>query len=69
MNELPGIVKDLALILISAGIITYIFKIIKQPAVLGYILAGFILSPYFPWYFSVHDHHSIEVWSEIGEKN
>lgn len=66
MNELPGIVKDLALILISAGIITYIFKIIKQPAVLGYILAGFILSPYFPWYFSVQDHHSIEVWSEIG---
>lgn len=41
MAELPDLIKDLALILISAGIVTLIFKKLKQPLVLGYIVAGF----------------------------
>ena len=41
MSELPTLVKDLALILIVAGVVTLVFKRLKQPLVLGYIVAGF----------------------------
>lgn len=46
MSHLPTLVIDLALILVSAGIITLIFKKLKQPLVLGYIVAGFIAGPH-----------------------
>ena len=45
MSDLPVLVKDLALILIVAGIVTLVFKKLKQPLVLGYIMAGFLVSP------------------------
>ena len=57
---------DLALILVTAGVITVIFKWLKQPLVLGYILAGFFIGPYFPWFPVVSDATSVNVWSEIG---
>ena len=57
---------DLALILVTAGVITVIFKWLKQPLVLGYILAGFFIGPYFPWFPVVGDASSVHVWSEIG---
>lgn len=41
MSELPHLIKDLALILVVAGIVTIIFKRLKQPLVLGYVVAGF----------------------------
>ena len=66
MSQLPSIIRDLALILILAGIITYIFKRIKQPVVLGYILAGFLVGPYFNFFPSIVDSANVEVWSEIG---
>ena len=47
MGHLPDLIKDLALILISAGFVTILFKWMKQPVVLGYIVAGFIAGPYF----------------------
>ena len=40
MAEIPYLVKDLALILMVAGIVTLIFKRLKQPLVLGYIVAA-----------------------------
>lgn len=57
---------DLALILVTAGVITVIFKWLKQPLVLGYILAGFFIGPYFPWFPVVGDANSVRVWSDIG---
>lgn len=48
MSELPSLVKDLALILVVAGIVTLVFKRLKQPLVLGYIVAGFLVSPHMP---------------------
>ena len=49
MSELPHLIKDLALILVVAGIVTIIFKRLKQPLVLGYVVAGFLVSPNMPY--------------------
>ena len=57
---------DLAVILVTAGVITVVFKWLKQPLVLGYILAGFFIGPYFPWFPAVTDTGSVHVWSDIG---
>ena len=43
-----------------------IFKWLKQPLVLGYIIAGLLIGPYFPWFPVISDHESVEIWSEIG---
>ena len=66
MNHLPPIISDLALILLVAGVVTVIVRKLKQPLVLGYIVAGFLASPHMPYMPSVQDHSNIEVWSEIG---
>ena len=47
MAHLPDFISDLAIILITAGIVTIIFKWLKQPVVLGYIVAGFLASLHF----------------------
>ena len=57
---------DLALILICAGVMTLLFKSLKQPIVLGYIVAGFLASPNMPYMPSVTDMHGIHLWSDIG---
>lgn len=60
-------IQDLALILIVAAIVTLLFKKLKQPVVLGYIVAGFLVSDKMPYMPSVADSgHSVEQWSEIG---
>lgn len=59
-------IQDLALILVMAGIVTLLFKKLKQPLVLGYIMAGFIVSPHFPFTISVVDNENIKVWADIG---
>ena len=66
MESLPALFSDLALILVTAGLTTVIFKWLKQPVVLGYIIAGFIIGPNFEWFPVIHDHTSVETWSEIG---
>ena len=66
MNEIPFLVKDLALILMMAGIVTLIFKRLKQPLVLGYIVAGFLISPHMPYTMSVIDESDIKTWADIG---
>ena len=66
MAELPALINDLALILVSAGIVTLIFKKLKQPLVLGYIVAGFLVSPHMPYTASVADMESIHLWADIG---
>ena len=64
--HIPTLISDLAVMMLTAGIITIIFKRIKQPLILGYILAGFLISPYFPLFTTVVDTQSIHTWSEIG---
>lgn len=66
MAEIPFLVKDLALILMVAGIVTIIFKKLKQPLVLGYIVAGFLVSPHMPYTMSVIDETDIKTWADIG---
>ena len=66
MAELPSMIQDLALMLVVAGIVTLIFKKIKQPLVLGYIVAGFLVSPNMPYTASVVDHENVHLWADIG---
>lgn len=61
-----SLVQDLALILIVAGIVTLLFKRLKQPLVLGYIVAGFLVSPHFSWTMSVMNKENIQSWADIG---
>ena len=66
MSELEPMMADLALILICAGVMTLIFKRLKQPLVLGYIVAGFLASPNMPYMPSVTDLDNVHLWSDIG---
>lgn len=66
MSEIPNLINDLALILIVAGIVTLVFKRLKQPIVLGYIVAGFLVSPHMTYTMSVIDKTSIHTWADIG---
>ena len=52
---MPQLISDLAVMLLTAGIVTVIFRKIRQPMVLGYILAGFLVGPYMPYFFTVAD--------------
>ena len=65
MAEIPELLKDLALILALAGIVSIVFKRLKQPLVLGYVMAGFLASPNMP-YTPIKDLHDIHTWAEIG---
>lgn len=66
MLHLPHLISDLALILVSAGIITLLFKWLKQPLVLGYIVAGLLAGPYIHIFPTVGDRENISLWAEIG---
>ncbi|MDR2129571.1 MAG: cation:proton antiporter [Odoribacteraceae bacterium] len=66
MSHLAPLISDLALILITAGVTTILFKWLKQPVVLGYIVAGFLISPHFYLLPSVADPENIQIWAEIG---
>ena len=66
MAELEPMIKDLALILIFAGVMTLIFKKLGQPLVLGYIVAGFLAGPHFGLLPSVVDTVNVHLWSDIG---
>ena len=56
----------MALILVSAGVVTVIFKLLKQPLVLGYLVAGFLVGPHLHIFPTVTDVEGVEAWSEIG---
>ena len=66
MAELPALIEDLALILMVAGVVTLVFKKLKQPLVLGYIVAGFLVSPHMPYTTSVVDMENVHLWADIG---
>ncbi len=66
MSDIPVLISDLAVILICAGLVTLLFKWLKQPVVLGYIVAGILSGPVCKYTPTVMDSGSIETWSEIG---
>ncbi|HEY4655922.1 MAG TPA: cation:proton antiporter, partial [Cyclobacteriaceae bacterium] len=66
MGHLPALIQDLALILIAGAIVTLLFRRIKQPLVLGYIIAGFLVGPHFEYLPTVTDSANIETLAEIG---
>ncbi len=66
MNHVPHLITDLALILGAAGVTTIIFKWLKQPLVLGYILAGLLVGPSVTLFPTVLDNESIDIWAHIG---
>lgn len=66
MSHLATLINDLALILICAGVMTLLFKKLKQPLVLGYVVAGFLASPHMPYTPSVMDMANIQTWADIG---
>jgi CPA2 family monovalent cation:H+ antiporter-2 len=58
---------DLATVMLVAGVVTLIFHVLKQPVVLGYIVAGLIVGPYTPYVpLTVHDKDTINLLSELG---
>lgn len=66
MNHLPHLIQDLGLILIVAGLTTLLFKRMKQPVVLGYILAGLLVGPNLPLFPTITEVDNIKTWAEIG---
>ncbi|OYX83277.1 MAG: sodium:proton antiporter [Flavobacteriales bacterium 32-34-25] len=65
-HHLKPLISDLGLILMTAGIAVLIFKKLKQPLVLGYLIAGFLAGNHFDFFPSINDMRSVEVWAEIG---
>ncbi len=65
-HHLEPLISDLGLILMTAGIAVLIFKKLKQPLVLGYLIAGFLAGNHFDFFPSVKEMKSVEVWAEIG---
>ena len=66
MSEEMNLVGDLALILIASGVFTILSKVLKQPLILGYIVAGVLVGPHLGLFSGITDTHSVKQWSEIG---
>ena len=66
MGHLPKLIEDLAFVLIVAAFVVLMFRKIKQPLVLGYIIAGFLVSPNFKIFPSIVDSENIKTLAEIG---
>lgn len=65
-NHTNGLIADLAWILVLGAIVTLLFKKLKQPVVLGYILAGFLASPKFVYLPSIANPDNITFWADLG---
>jgi monovalent cation:H+ antiporter-2, CPA2 family len=66
MVQLPPLIQDLGIILVTAALVSLIFKSLKQPVVLGYLIAGVLVGPHFSFMPTVVDTESLSVWGEIG---
>src|SRR5690606_5495503 len=66
MGHLPDLIRDLALILTAGAVTTLIFRKIRQPLVLGYIIAGFLVGPHVHFLPTVADLENIDILAEIG---
>ncbi len=59
-------IQDLAIIMLVAGFVTLLFHRLKQPVVLGYLLAGVLIGPHTPPFALIHDEHTIHILAELG---
>src|SRR5687767_800341 len=66
MLHLPDLIRDLGFILSAAALVTLFCKFLRQPVVLGYLIAGFLVGPHFPFMPTIRDTESVKVWAEIG---
>ncbi len=66
MMHLPALIQDLGFILITATVVTLLCRWLKQPVVLGYLIAGFLVGPHVPFIHTVTDLAGVQVWAEIG---
>ena len=64
--EVPQLIIDLAIMLTTAAVVTIVFKRLRIPTILGYIVAGFLIGPNFPLFMNIESAASVETWSEIG---
>lgn len=64
--EIPQLIIDLAIMLTTAAVVTIVFKRLRIPTILGYIVAGFLIGPHFPLFMNIESAASVETWSEIG---
>lgn len=65
-HHIPTLIQDLALILGTGALVTLLFRKIKQPVVLGYIIAGFLVGPHLNLFMSVADEENIKTLADIG---
>ncbi len=66
MHQIHTLILDLTMITIYAGIMTLICKKLKQPIVLGYVMAGILAGPYFNFLPTVSDRENLTLWADIG---
>jgi CPA2 family monovalent cation:H+ antiporter-2 len=66
MNHLAPLIQDLSIILITAAVTSLVFKKLRQPVILGYMMAGVLISPHLRIFPNVTDVSSIQVWAEMG---
>ncbi len=66
MAHLPNFIQDLALILCCAAVTSLLFKWLKQPVVLGYIIAGLLVSPKFSLFPTVTDLEGVRIFADVG---
>ncbi len=66
MQDLPTLITELALILGAAGVTTLLFRRLRQPVVLGYVIAGFLVGPHFKFFPTISEIENIKIWAEIG---
>ncbi|MFL9922874.1 cation:proton antiporter [Herbaspirillum lusitanum] len=66
MHEVELFIQDMAIIMLIAGIVTIVFNKLKQPVVLGYIVAGVIIGPHTPPYDMIQDEKTVHILSELG---
>jgi CPA2 family monovalent cation:H+ antiporter-2 len=65
-QHLPALVQDLAIILMTAGLVSIVCRWLKQPVILGYVISGIVVGPHTTFSASVSDIESVKVWGEIG---
>lgn len=63
---MPVFIRDLAFILITAGVTSLLFRFLRLPVVLGYVVAGILVGPYADWFPTVIEIENIKIWGEIG---
>lgn len=59
-------IQDLAVLMLAAGLVTVLFHRLRQPVVLGYIVAGFLIGPHTPPFALISDERSIRILAELG---